>query len=326
VSRDGGGLEGVAGVGDVVAAVRLARWLARGDADVAFVHCPECLWLVRPVRALTRFARRRSGRPPTHVVAVWHGAGPRPTLVLRPEGNRLARVLAYFRCLEERGGLRSDAHVAVHATVEHDLRDNYGFSGDVTVIENALDPALMRRYPGAPAEREAGPFTAVWVGQAGHRKGLDVALDAVARARQQVPELRLCAVGVPAQSATDGVEWPGVVAPDQMAEVYRRADVLLFPTRYESFGLVVIEAMAAGLAVIVSDAVPPGIVTDGRNGVVVAGHDPDDYADALLRLYGDNERRELMGEHNRGDVRRFDQAAVADRYVQVAARLARRPP
>jgi glycosyltransferase involved in cell wall biosynthesis len=106
-----------------------------------------------------------------------------------------------------------------------------------------------------------------------------------------------------------------------MAEVYRDADLLLFPTRYESFGLVVIEAMAAGLPVIVSDAVPAGIVIDGRNGAVVAGHDPARYAAALRRL-ADPGRRAAMAEANRDDVRRFSIESAGAGYVALAESFA----
>jgi D-inositol-3-phosphate glycosyltransferase len=112
-----------------------------------------------------------------------------------------------------------------------------------------------------------------------------------------------------------------VIPPARMAEVYRDADLLLFPTRYESFGLVVIEAMAAGLPVIVSDAVPAGIVVDGRNGAVIAGHDPARYAGALRRL-ADPGTRAAMAEANRDDVRRFSIESAGAGYVALAESFA----
>jgi len=113
------------------------------------------------------------------------------------------------------------------------------------------------------------------------------------------------------------VDWLGVIPPAAMAEVYRGADLLLFPTRYDSFGLVVIEAMAAGLPVIVSDAVAEGIVTDGRNGVVIDGHDPARYASALRRL-ADPAVRAAMAQANREDAARFSVESAAARYAAVA--------
>jgi D-inositol-3-phosphate glycosyltransferase len=112
------------------------------------------------------------------------------------------------------------------------------------------------------------------------------------------------------------VDWLGIIPPDRMAEVYRDADLFIFPTRYESFGLVVIEAMAAGLPVIVSDVIGAGIVTDGRNGVVVTGYHPSHYAEALRRL-APAATRAKIAETNAEDVRRFNVEATGAGYVSV---------
>ncbi len=315
-------MEGVDGANDLIAAVRLGLRLLRDDARVVFVHCPECMWAVR----LARWLRRRR---PVALVAVWHGAGPDPARVLRPRGDARARLLALFRTMQERSALGADAHIAVHASVVDDLRRHHGFRSQVAIVENALAGEDLERLWSIPRPRPCpSPGgaahdrpVAVWVGQTGHRKGLDVALAAVRLARRRLPELRLLVAGVPAQDPQPGVEWCGVVPPDRMIEVYAAADVLLFPTRYESFGLVVLEAMAAGLPVVVSDALPGGMVSDGRNGRVVAGHRPTDYARALLDVLGDGERALEMGRCNRQDAGRFSLAGAAESYAELAAAL-----
>jgi glycosyltransferase involved in cell wall biosynthesis len=312
--RAGSRLQGMDGLSDVIASLRLGWRLRNSAADVVFVHCPECLWGIR-------LLRRRRGGPP--LVAVWHGAGPTPHLVLREPGHPLARALAWLRTTEEMRALAADGHIAVHAGVADDLRFLYGLSKPVTVIENALDATIRDQLARRAPSRERTGLTAVWVGQTGYAKGLDVALAAVAEARHDLPELRLAVVGVPAGQPTVGVDWLGVLSPARMAEVYRTGDLFLFPTRYESFGLVVVEAMAAGLPVIVSDAVGPGIVANGRNGVLIEGHDPSHYA-AALRCLADPRTRAAMAEANREDVRRFSiestgagYAAVAESFVPV---------
>jgi glycosyltransferase involved in cell wall biosynthesis len=209
----------------------------------------------------------------------------------------------------------------VHARVAEDLRSLYGLRDGVTIIENAVDAAILDRVSG-PAEHPVGSgLNALWVGQSGYLKGLDVALAAVAEARRDLPELRLSVVGVAAGKPTQGVDWLGVLPPAKMAAAYRAADLLIFPSRYESFGLVTIEAMAAGLPVIVSDVIASGIVTDGRNGAVVAGHDPAGYAAALRRL-ADPPLRAAIAQTNREDVRRFSAGSVGAGYAAVAESLA----
>jgi hypothetical protein len=75
--REGSRLEGLDGLSDVVASLRLGWRLRRGTADVVFVHCPECLWGIRLLR------RRRNG---PRFIAVWHCAGPAAYLRLRWPG------------------------------------------------------------------------------------------------------------------------------------------------------------------------------------------------------------------------------------------------
>jgi glycosyltransferase involved in cell wall biosynthesis len=310
--REGSRLEGLDGLSDVLAMFRLGWRLRRSAADVAFVHCPELLWGIRLLR------KRRAG---PRLVAVWHCAGPAPYLRLRRPGDPMARALAWLRTAGERLATRAaDGHVAVHRQIADWVRSGYGLTAPVAVIENAVDSRLIERLSalsGADGHGDRKGLAAVWAGQTGYRKGLDVALAAVARAREHLPDLRLKVAGVAAGAPADGVEWLGVIPPGAMAEVYRDADLLLYPTRYDSFGMVVIEAMAAGLPVIVSDTIAEGIVADGRNGLVIPGHDPARYAAALRRL-ADPGLRAAMAGASREDAGRFSAESAAARYAAVA--------
>ncbi len=311
--RAGSRIEGMDGFADVMASLRLGWQLRGSTADVIFVHSPECLWGIR-------LLRMRRGAPP--LVAVWHGAGPSPHLRLRRPGHPLTRVLAWLRTAGERQAVAADGHIAVHAEVQDCLRSLYGLKAPITVIENALDATILDRLAqAATTSRTRTGLNALWVGQTDYRKGLDVAMAAVAQARADLPGLRLRVAGLPARKAADWVDWLGVVPPDRMADVYRDADLFLFPTRYESFGLVLIEAMAAGLPVIVSDVIGAGIVTDGRNGVVVAGHQPSRYAEALRRM-ASPATRAVMAEVNVEDAKRFSVESAGASYAAVAESFA----
>jgi glycosyltransferase involved in cell wall biosynthesis len=308
----GSRIEGVDLLADVIAGLRLGWRLRTSSAEVIFVHCAEVLWGIR-------LLRRRRGAPP--VITVWHGAGPQAYLALRRPGHPIAWLLARLRTAMERGGLAADAHIAVHHDVADNLRSLYGFTGPVTVVENGLDSVMADQLSRPAPTRVGDGINAVWAGQTGYRKGLDVALAAVAEARRDLPGLRLTVVGVAPGEPIDGVEWLGVLPPSAMPDVYRNADLLLFPTRYESFGMVVIEAMAAGLPVIVSDEIKVDIVRDGRSGAVVSGHDPADYAAALRRL-ADPRVRAAIGAVNREDVRCYSIESFGAGYAAVAESLA----
>jgi len=305
-------LAGVAGLADVIASLRLGWLLRRSTADVIFVHCPECVWGIRLLRG-------RRGTPP--LIAVWHGAGAEPHLRLRRPGHPLAWALAWIRTAGAKRALRLDGHIAVHPRVAADLRSLYGLRDGVTVIENAVDTTIFDQVPRSADGPGRDGINALWVGRSGYLKGLDVALAAVAEARRDLPGLRLTVAGVAAGKATEGVDWLGVLPPAEMAQVYRAADLLIFPSRYDGFGLATIEAMAAGLPVIVSDVIASGIVTDGRNGAVIPGHEPARYAAALRRL-ADPALRAAMAAANREDVRRFNAESAGADYVAVAESFA----
>jgi glycosyltransferase involved in cell wall biosynthesis len=310
--KAGSRIEGMDGFSDILAALRLG-WKLRGStADMIFVHCPECLWGIY-------WLRKRRSAPP--LIAVWHVAGPLPHLRLRRPGHPLARALAWLRTTGERRALVADAHVAVHEQVEQIVRSRYGLTAPVTIIDNSLDVTIKDHLARPAPGRVQTGLTALWVGQMGYRKGLDVATAAVAQARADLPGLRLRVVGVPAGKPTEGVDWLGIIPPNRMAEVYRNADLFIFPTRYESFGLVVIEAMAAGLPVIVSDNIGAGIVTHGRNGVVIAGYDPSHYAEALRHL-APPATRAVIAEANTEDVRRFTVDSTVSGYTSVVESFA----
>jgi len=305
-------LSGMAGLADVIASLRLGWLLRRSTADVIFLHCPECVWGIR-------LLRRRRSTPP--LVAVWHGAGAEPHLRLRRPGHPLAWALAWIRTAGAKRALRLDGHIAVHPRVAADLRSLYGLRDGVTVIENTVDTTIFDQVPRAADGPRREGLNVLWVGRSGYLKGLDVALAAVAEARRDLPGLRLTVAGVATGKATEGVDWLGVLPPAKMADVYRAADLLIFPSRYDGFGLATIEAMAAGLPVIVSDVIASGIVTDGRNGAVIPGHDPARYAAALRRL-ADPAVRAAMAAANREDVRRFNAESAGADYVAVAESFA----
>ena len=81
--------------------------------------------------------------------------------------------------------------------------------------------------------------------------------------------------------------------------VYLDSSVFTLPSRFEGFGLVIIEAMACGVPVVAFDCEngPRNIITNNQNGILVKPFDVDEYADSLLRLMQDDQLRSQMGNH-----------------------------
>src|SRR5205823_106013 len=140
----------------------------------------------------------------------------------------------------------------------------------------------------------------IFIGAVGELKGLDVALAAAACVR----DLRLEVITASPRPASlpPNVEWLG---PRQRAEVLARlrsAAVHVLPSTTESYGVVVVEALAAGVAQIVdANSVTAEILGDG--GLSVDGRDVEELAEALRRLADDVPLRDALGTAGRA---RFD--------------------
>jgi glycosyltransferase involved in cell wall biosynthesis len=155
-----------------------------------------------------------------------------------------------------------------------------------------------------PVERpRRDTFTILYVGALTWYKGLPQLLDVYRRLR--LPKKKLLIVGREHPNwgkyfrerfaELDDVEWiPGVPQRD-LANIYARADVFVFPSLVGGVGLVVYEAMSTGLPVIVSDG--DVIIRDGIDGLVAASTEPYALESALLRLHEDHELRRCLGEN-----------------------------
>jgi starch synthase len=106
-----------------------------------------------------------------------------------------------------------------------------------------------------------------------------------------------------------GVLWIGPQQPRQLIEWYRRANLFVMPSYYESFGIGVVEAMAFGFPVIATRAGGlPEVVEDGVTGILVQPGDSEGLADAIIHLLREPGLRRRMGEAGRQ--RALDQFTV----------------
>ena len=158
--------------------------------------------------------------------------------------------------------------------------------------------------------QDGGPLRLLAVSQAIHRKGLDVIVEAmallepetahlvVAGGGDRLGDLRARAGGLP------NVEVLGAVPSDEVGALYARAEAFLFPTRFDVFGLVLPEALGAGLPAIASESAGAtfDLLAHERNGLRVAGHDPARWAAAIGELAADRARRAAMAAEARATV------------------------
>jgi glycosyltransferase involved in cell wall biosynthesis len=143
---------------------------------------------------------------------------------------------------------RGATTVAVSAPTAAELRKLYLQKVDA-VIPNGVDTDLFGPGDRAAARRVFGLDTAgrfaLFVGRFEHRKGADLVVDACAAAGFELV--------VAGPSAPGSAVALGVLAPAQLADAYRAADCVVFPTRYEACSFVVLEALASGVPLLTTD-------------------------------------------------------------------------
>jgi glycosyltransferase involved in cell wall biosynthesis len=199
-----------------------------------------------------------------------------------------------FRTMVPRSVRRATCVVAVSEWTKRDLIEHYGLPEQkIVVIPNGVDPVF------APdGESGSGDPYALFVGTLQPRKDPLAALEAVSLVDG---ELRLVLVGpdkglggearrLASKLGLNGrVEFAGHVEKPRLAQLYRGAACLVFPSRYEGFGLPVVEAMASGTPVV---AAASGSIPEvaGDAAVLVEPGDPVALAGGIVRALADRER------------------------------------
>jgi phosphatidyl-myo-inositol alpha-mannosyltransferase len=281
---------------------RVGRALREIDPDVIHVHEPMV--------------------PAVGPAAVWSKAAP---------------VVATFHAWSDRAGAyrlarpvarRLLTHVAVRIAVS-DAAASYHAgalgvpAGSFRVVPNGVDAARFGDAAPLASVHEPTRPTLLFVGRLEHRKGLEQLVRAFTLLRAERSDLRLLVVGdgperarceqlLPARLRAD-VRFLGRVAQDELPGCYAAADVYVSPALGgESFGIVLLEAMAAGTPVVASDI--PGyrtVVTDGVDGRLVAPGDPRALAVAIGALLDAPALGRALATEGRRRAARADWSVVA---------------
>ena len=267
-----------------------------------------------------RLARRLRGVPIVHahlVHAHFHALPAArlarvPLRIAHHHGFNEFRAGGLFGAADRFVQRAANRHVAISAGLARYLERTEGLRGPFAVVHYGIAAGADPSPP--PAE----PRLAA-VGRLIPIKGFDVLLRAFEQARERVPALTLELAGsgqLDAElraAAPKGVTLLGRVAP--ATPVLERAAVVVVPSRGEGFGMVALEAMERGRAVIASDVGGlPELVQAGENGLVVPAEDETALAEALVALATDPERTRQMGEAGRRRaLEQFTEEAAADR-------------
>lgn len=227
-----------------------------------------------------------------------------------PNGKRLAlspRELERWIALEQ-NLYKGASQLAVRAElVRNSLMGEYGVDGErISVIGGGVN---FSHLPGPVSRSHDSPPTVLFIGEGFHRKGGDLLLHAFAQARVHIPDARLWIVTrdpVPQEYSLENVEvFPPSWDRNVIADYYRRADVFVLPSRLETWGDVLLEAMSFGLPCVgVRGQAMEDIIQHENTGLLVGQSQTNDLAGALIRLLSQPELRQRMGQSARALVER----------------------
>lgn len=284
---------------------RTRRWLADNDFDVVHVH--------EPVVPSVSMAAAMLSRAP--LVGTFHAA----------LGRSVSRAIASapMRLYMERIGVR----IAVSEEARRTLIEHHG--GDAVIIPNGVETASFRSA--SPLERwEASTDrpVIVFLGRLDEpRKGLSIFAGAIGSVLERFPGARFLIAGrgdapdirEAVARFGESVSFLGGISDEEKESLLAGASIYVAPqTGGESFGIVLVEAMAARTAVVASD-IPAfrAVLEDGRAGALFETGSSESLAATLIDLLGDPGRLDELSDAGQRASAQYDWEVVADKVFEV---------
>jgi len=286
----------------LVSAARVRLWLGEGEFDVVHLHEPGAASLA--------------------LIAMWARVG--PTVATFHTSNDDSRIMRLGKPWIKPGYEELDARIAVSPSAAATISEHLHIEA-THIIPNGVDTSAF--VNATPTSRWLGTADAPTIGILGRmdepRKGLDDFLDMIPLVRRDIPHARFLVAGrfsdrVAARAARAGAEVIGELDEPAKASFMSSVDVYCAPNLGgESFGIVLVEAMAAGAAVVASDLTAfKDVATAKGGGYAVELHrvgEAQDLARAVTGLLSDPQRRADLATRGREVAAAFDWSNVAPR-------------
>lgn len=295
---------------------RLAVWLWRHvtEFDLVVVRA-----LLHPVSSTAAWIARRRGVP---YLVVPHGTLSRYTF----EHRRTLIKRAYVRLVERRT-LAGAAAIRFTSEAERGEAPSWCATTPSRVITHPYEPRFDQ-----DERRDGKPRQILFLSRLHPKKGIDVLLEALRLVLVEIPAARLILAGSGTASferhirsavrrlgLEEAVKLPGFVEGEEKTRLLAESAVFALPSRQENFGIAVVEAMDAGLPVVISRGVDiwPR-VEETQAGIVVEERTPEAVANALHRLLDDEALRHGMGQNGKQLVRTaFDPKTVGRELTEL---------
>ena len=308
---------------------RLASW--RGMRDAARTAAAECDLVHIQTPFVAHYAGLAAGRHHgLPVLATYHTLFEeylQHYVPLVPSGwlRALARRFSRHQC-------NAVDEVVVPSSAMAERLTRYGVTTPLRILPTGIPLARYAEGDGSAFRiaRGIGPDRplALYVGRVAHEKNIGFLLEALTHARRHRPDALLLITGegpampelrrqAEALGLADSVRFLGYLDRDrELPDCYAAADVFVFASRTETQGLVLLEAMAAGLPVIALSAMGTGDILGGAEGVIVPPDEPAAFGAVLGQFLADRPAFAHLPEQARAGARRWSDEAMASRLAE----------
>jgi len=298
-----------------VARVTLSPWLSSRIKEVLEQEKFDICHLHEPLVPMLCPAVIRLSHIP--LVGTFHASGGKPWYSL---GTPLFKM-----CLK-RWVRKLDVKIAVAQPALNYISKN--FPGDYYIVPNGIDTQHFCPDVAPIEEFMDGKINILFVGRMEKRKGVDYLIQAYRRVKREIPDSRLILVGPGVRLRNKyrkrvnryglkDVVFVGYSSYSDLPRYYKTADVVCAPaTGWESFGIVLLEAMAVGKPLVAS-AIEGynSVMTHGVEGLLVPPKNSEQLAEALITLSNDKTIRQQMGARGKLTALKYDWSNVAQQLL-----------
>ncbi|MDO8568069.1 MAG: glycosyltransferase family 4 protein, partial [Dehalococcoidales bacterium] len=298
-----------------IARITISPWLSSQVNAILARERFDIIHLHEPLMPMLCTTVLRLANAPT--VGTFHAAGAKPWYDLfTPVGKFFLQK--WFNKLNGRIAVSRPAMMYA----------NKYFPAEYTIIPNGVDPRHFCPEVAPMPEFNCDKINILFVGRLEKRKGLDYLLDAYRQVKQVAPESRLIVAGpgtrlhrrYEKQIRRDGIKdvvFTGHVDYNDLPRYYKSADIFCSPAvGRESFGIVLLEAMAVGRPIVASNIDGyASVMTDGAEGILTPPRDTQKLAGAILSLMKNETLRREMGARGRLKALEYDWESVTQRVL-----------
>lgn len=309
-----------------IARITLSPWLSsrikailhREKFDICHLHEPLMPMLCTTVLRLSR----------TPTVGTFHAAGGKPWYSFGTPAGKLL----FKKWIRKLDGKIAVSQPALNYVSKH-------FPGDYTIIPNGIDSKHFCPDVSPIDGFNDGKINILFVGRLEKRKGLNYLLNAYKIVKQAIPDSRLIIVGPGTrlrhkyekrvtQNGLKDTIFVGYSSYSDLPRYYKTADIICSPaTGQESFGIVLLEAMAVGKPLVASDIEGyASVMTHGAEGLLVPPKNSEKLAEALISLMTDTSFRQQMETRGRLKALEYDWEHIAQRIMNFYLKVLNEPP